>query len=303
MTPGAPNLLVARDAIAACSAIDSGTQFDLVYLDPPYGVGTKMTARLEKGQRRGRRQAASGPTAYSDERSVDGLVSMLRDVTIAVRDRMSQGALLCLHLDHRAVHDAKVALDGVFGKSAFAGELVWVPGNGGRGRGFSVTHQTILLFARRGTEKKLVRWRMDHPQLREPYASTSLAMHFKTRDEHGRLYRERTIGSRTYRYYADEGRRLGSVWSDIPAMAANTPLRSEGTGYPTQKPQRLLERIVLLASDAGDTVADLMCGSGTTLVAAAMHGRRFVGADESSLAVKTAAKRLDAASIPYLAIA
>jgi site-specific DNA-methyltransferase (adenine-specific) len=156
------------------------------------------------------------------------------------------------------------------------------------------------MFARRGSEKKLVRWRTSRPELREPYAATSLAMHFKARDQDGRMFRERTIGARTYRYYADQGRRLGSVWSDIPAMSANTPLRAEGTGYPTQKPQRLLERIVLLASDEGDTVADLMCGSGTTLVAAAVHGRRFVGADESKLALRTTRKRLDAAGIPYL---
>lgn len=302
MTAGAANLLVARDAIAACEAIDRGIHFDLVYLDPPYGVGTRMTARLEQGQTRGRIQAASGPTAYSDERSASALVAMLRDVAAAVRERMSPGALLCMHLDHRAVHEAKVALDAVFGKGAFAGEVVWVPGNGGRGRGFSVTHQTILMFARRGAEKKLIRWRTSDPRLREPYAATSLAMHFQQRDQDGRLFRERTVGGRTYRYYADQGRRLGSVWSDIPAMSANTPLRGEATGYPTQKPQRLLERIVLLASDEGDTVADLMCGSGTALVAAAALGRRFVGADESKLAVTTARKRLDAASIPYLTL-
>ena len=87
--------------------------------------------------------------------------------------------------------------------------------------------------------------------LREPYAETSLAMHFTHRDEDGRLYRERVIGGKAYRYYADEGRRLGSVWTDIPAMVANTPLRREATGYPTQKPERLLERIVRASSRAG----------------------------------------------------
>src|SRR6185369_17405742 len=98
------------------------------------------------------------------------------------------------------------------------------------------------------------------PTLREPSAGTSLEMHFTNEDEQGRRYRERTIGDRTYRYYADAGRRLGSVWIDIPAMVANTPLRREATGYPTQKPERLLERIIRASSHEGQVVADLMCG-------------------------------------------
>ena len=76
-------------------------------------------------------------------------------------------------------------------------------------------------------------------------------MHFTATDDDGRRYRERTIGGRTYRYYADEGRALGSVWTDCPAMIANTPLRRETTGYPTQKPLKLLERIVRASSREG----------------------------------------------------
>ena len=89
------------------------------------------------------------------------------------------------------------------------------------------------------------------------------------------------------------------MWTDIPGMVANTPLRREATGYPTQKPERLLDRIVRASSRPGATVADLMCGSGTTLVAAARLGRRFVGADASPLAIETTKKRLAAESIPF----
>jgi site-specific DNA-methyltransferase (adenine-specific) len=117
-------------------------------------------------------------------------------------------------------------------------------------------------------------------------------MHFKHVDAEGRRYRERVINGKAYRYYADEGRRLGSVWTDIPGMVANTPLRREATGYPTQKPERLLERIVRASSLPGGVVADLMCGSGTTLVAAARLGRRFVGGDKSDVAFQVARERL-----------
>ena len=287
------NVLLHADAARACAALPKSVRFDLVYLDPPYGVGTVMTARTKKGEARGRKRAESGPDAYDDGMPIDELVTMVAGAAAAIQGRMAAHAALLIHLDHRAVHEVKVACDGVFGRGAFAGEIIWEPGNGARGSGLPSTHQTILVYARRPSDKKHLRWSTASPLLREPFASTSLAMHFKKRDEAGRLYRERTIGKKTYRYYADEGRRLGSVWTDIPAMAANTPLLREGTGYPTQKPVRLLERIIVAASEPGETIADLMCGSGTTLVAAAKHGRRFVGGDRSELAIQTTERRLE----------
>jgi site-specific DNA-methyltransferase (adenine-specific) len=194
----------------------------------------------------------------------------------------------------------KVACDRLFGRGAFLGEVVWTPGNGGRGaRGFAVTHQTILLYTRAPSERGDVVYNAADPIMREPYAQTSLTMHFRHRDEAGRLYRERVINGKAYRYYADEGRRLGSVWTDTPAMVANTPLGEEGTGYPTQKPERLLERIIRASSREGATVCDLMCGSGTTLVVAAKLGRRFVGGDVSHMAVEISAKRLTSEKISF----
>ena len=295
-----PNLLFAGDALDACARLPSGVLFDLVYLDPPYSVGATMAMRSEKGQRRGRQTAESGPAAYDDKLDVEGLVGMLAPRLDAIRGRMSPECTLYLHLDHRAVHEVKVAADGVFGRGAFLGEIIWVPGNGSRGaRGFSVTHQTLLLYARSPAARREVVYNAADPALREPFADTSLAMHFTNEDADGRRYRERTIGKKTYRYYADEGRRLGSVWTDIPGMVANTPLRKEGTGYPTQKPERLLERIVRASSRPGATVADLMCGSGTTLVAAARLGRRFVGGDRSEVAIETTRRRLGAEGISF----
>jgi site-specific DNA-methyltransferase (adenine-specific) len=124
-------------------------------------------------------------------------------------------------------------------------------------------------------------------------------MHFTQEDAEGRRYRERTIGGRTYRYYADEGRAIGSVWTDCPAMIANTPLQQESTGYPTQKPRKLLERIVRASSREGGLVVDPFCGSGTTLVAAAGLGRTFVGCDIGELAIETTSSRLAAEGVAF----
>ena len=295
------NLLSHADAQEVCARLPAEIRFDLVYLDPPYGVGTTMSARLAPGQARGRKKVESGPDAYEDRDDADELTAMLVPRLASIRERMAEGATLYLHLDHRAVHELKVACDRLFGRGAFLGEVIWAPGNGSRGarKGFAVTHQTILMYARRAEEKGLVVYNGDDPMLRESFAETSLSMHFRNVDEDGRNYRERVVGGKAYRYYADAGRRLGSIWTDIPAMVANTPLRKEGTGYPTQKPERLLERIIRASSREGATVADLMCGSGTTLAVAARLGRRFVGGDRSPLAIEVASKRLTAQGVAF----
>jgi len=266
---------------------------DLCYVDPPFNAGGAFAARRGKGQARGRATRSSETIAYEDHwGGIDGFLSFLEPRLEAMRDALAPGGTLWLHLDHRASHEAKAMCDGLFGRSAWLGEVIWVPGNGARSRkGPSITHQTILVYGKADPKQPFV-WNDDHPLLREPYAETSLKMHFRATDEAGRRYRERVIAGKAYRYYADEGRRLGSVWTDIPAMVANTPINKEGTGYPTQKPERLLERIIRLATRPDALVCDPMCGSGTTLVVAAKLGRRFVGSDRSPVAIEIATERL-----------
>jgi site-specific DNA-methyltransferase (adenine-specific) len=264
-------------------ALPASERFDLVYLDPPFNTG------LRHHRRNGRGDRARGEAAYDDAwGGIDAFLAMLEPRLGAVARVLSERGSVFVHLDHRTVHDAKVLADGVFGRAAFQGEIVWVPGNGARRKnGPSVSHQTLLVYAM-GT----MIWNDRDPALREPHAETSLRMHFSRTDAEGRRFRDRRIGGKTYRYYADEGRRLGSVWSDCPAMSANTPLSSETTGYPTQKPEALLERIVRAASLPKSRVLDPMCGSGTTLAVAERLGRRWVGIDKSPVAFDIAARRL-----------
>jgi site-specific DNA-methyltransferase (adenine-specific) len=266
----------------------------LAYLDPPFNVGSAFGAR---SPRAGGFRAA-GQVAYTDRwPSIDAYLAWLEPRVAAARLALGPAGTLWLHLDHRAVHESKVLCDRVFGRTAFLGEVIWAPGNGARGarRGPATTHQTLLLYA---AGRDFV-WNAEDPSLREAFAPTSLSMHFTRKDEAGRRYRERTIGGRTYRYYADLGRAIGSVWSDCPAMVANTPLRAETTGYPTQKPLKLLERIVRASTREGELVVDPFCGSGTTLEAAARLGRRFAGIDVGDLAIETANKRLNACGASF----
>ncbi len=280
-------ILVHGDAVGLGRHVSSGSA-QLAYLDPPFCVGAAFGARPRAGGWRAR-----GAVAYDDRwPSMDAYLGWLEPRLAVTRELLASDGTMWLHLDHRAVHAAKLACDRVFGAEAYLGEIIWVPGNGARGarRGPAVTHQTLLIYA---AGRDFV-WNGRDPALREPFAATSLAMHFTGVDEHGRRHRERTLGGRTYRYYADEGRALGSVWSDCPAMVANTPLRREATGYPTQKPVKLLDRIVRASTRPDGLVVDPFCGSGTGLVAAAKLGRRFAGCDIGDLAIATTGERLRA---------
>ena len=282
--PEAHGRLVLGDALDVGSHLAAASA-ELAYLDPPFAVGVRFAARTQKGEHR-----AKGKSAYDDVwPSIDAYLAWLRPRLEAVHAVLGEAGTMWLHLDHRAVHEAKLLCDAVFGRARFFGEIVWVPGNGSKSRrGPGITHQTLLVYAKSDAPV----WNARDGMLREPYAKTSQSMHFKRTDAAGRHFRERVIAGKAYRYYADEGRALGSVWTDCPAMVANTPLRKETTGYPTQKPLRLLERIVRASSRPGALVLDPFCGSGTTLVAAATHGRRFFGCDVGELAVETAARRL-----------
>jgi site-specific DNA-methyltransferase (adenine-specific) len=265
---------------------------DLVYMDPPFAVGAEFGARTATSSHRAR-----GPVAYDDRwPSLSAYLDWLGARIRVLHGLLSPSGTMWLHLDQRAVHEAKVLCDGIFGRERFLGEIIWVPGNGGKRRsGPGMAHQTLLLYARGKTWV----WNHKDPALREPFAQTSQSMHFTHTTEDGRRFRERVVGGRTYRYYADVGRALGSVWVDCPSMVANTPLRKESTGYPTQKPLKLLDRIVRASSNPGDLVLDPCCGSGTTLVAAAQAGRRFVGNDVGSLAIETTSARLGKLGITF----
>ena len=290
----ANNLLVHADARELGAHVAAGSA-DLAYLDPPFKVEKAFGARITRGAR------AAGPIAYDDTwASLEAYLAWLEARIVVVREMLSSRGTLWLHLDARAVHEAKAVCDRVFGPARFRGEVIWVPGNGSKSKsGPGMGHQTLLLYAR-GRDPI---WNFKDPALRAPFAATSQAMHFTRADEDGRRYRDRSVGGKTYRYYADEGRALGSVWTDCPAMAANTPLRAETTGYPTQTPMKLLDRIVRATSDVGSLVVDPFCGSGTTLVAAAAAERRFVGSDIGELAIATVRARLDAAGVGYRFVA
>lgn len=281
-----PSLLLradARDAARHLLETHAG-KVDLIYLDPPFLVGSdfEATVRTSSGTER--------LFAYSDRWvSAGEYLSFMQEVLEACHCLLTDDGALYLHVDQRTSHWLRCVLAEIFGPNRDRGVIAWLLGNGVKARGqWGCAHNDILCFSK-GRKLKL---RTERSALREPFAEGSLQSHFRHIDEGGRRYRLRQINGRDYRYYADEGRVLGSVWADCPSMAARSPILDQFTGYPTQKPERLLERIIEASSDPGDLVIDLFCGSGTSPAVAQRLGRRWIAADAGRLAVETTLARI-----------
>jgi hypothetical protein len=290
--PGrADGLLLRADALEAAAWLMPawGGKADLIYLDPPFAVGADFDASV--------RAAAGGEQqfAYCDRwPTAEGYLDFLHHLIVLSHGLLAADGALYLHVDRRASHWARCVMAEVFGPDRDRGTIAWHLGNGVKSRAsWGCSHNDILCFSRGDAFK----FRCQRAALREPYAAASRHTHFRGIDADGRRYRDRSINGKVYRYYADKGRAVGSVWTDCPSMSARSPIMGESTGYPTQKPERLLERIIEASSDPGDLVMDLCCGSGTTAAVAARLGRRWIAADVGRLAVERTAGRLGGAAV------
>lgn len=172
-----------------------------------------------------------------------------------------------LHIDHTAHAWVKALMDGIFGERNFRNEIVWHYNTGGASkRGFSKKHDTLLRYSR--TSDFI--FNPQHEEYRE-----SKSDHFKEVDADGRKYRVRHVNGKDYVYYLDDGRICHDVW-DVDSVNA---VAKERTGYPTQKPLALYERIIKASSNPGDLVLDPFAGCATTPVAAERLGRQWIGMD------------------------
>jgi DNA modification methylase len=261
-----PDRIVCADALDAAAALPDGC-IDAIYLDPPFGTGVV---------RRGRGHA------YAD-RSDDpeAFVAWLLPVLEHGRRVLTGPGSLFVHLDYRAIHYVKVALDRLFGRARFVNEIVWCYAVGGKSRrGFGRKHDTILWYARSAD------WAFYPDAVRVPRRGGS----------HMRLVggvqekTDRKTG-RVYRYPVAAGKVPEDWWTDVETLNHSD---AERTGWPSQKPERLIARVVEAVTRPGDRVADWFAGSGTTAAVAQRLGRRFVVADREPGAVEVVVRRLTA---------
>jgi site-specific DNA-methyltransferase (adenine-specific) len=246
--------------------------FQLVYLDPPFNTGrvqrrrTLETATAPGGDRTGfaGRRYASRVVAESAYRDVhEDYVGFLEPRLREVRRLLHPTGTLYLHLDYREAHYCKVLLDGIFGRSSFLNEIVWAYDYGARPRRrWPAKHDTILVYV-----KDPDRYHFDASAVeREPYMAPGLQ--------------------------TPERAKRGKLPTDVWWHTIVSPTGKEKTGYPTQKPEGVLRRIVLASSRPGDWCLDFFAGSGTLGAVAAKLGRRYVLIDSNPEAVEVVRRRL-----------
>jgi DNA modification methylase len=320
----APGRLVLGDALDVAASLGAEGllgKVDLVYVDPPFASQASYVheARLD-GPADGRVVRARAYDDRWDGEGVGGYLDMLAPRLDALAALLAPTGTLWVHVDWRASYLVRVILDEILGRDAFINEIVWrrAPNLGRQAAShqFGRTLDTLVVYGRQDAklvpptrlepiDPGAVRWDPEgRPFTTAPrgdYTDASIAR----LEAEGRVHR--TASGRVYVKYflvknADgtygRERRVDALWTDVPPLRHARP--GERTGYPTQKPRALLDRVIACACPPGGLVVDVFGGSGTTAESAHALGRRFVVGDASPLALATARARLLRAKAPFV---
>jgi site-specific DNA-methyltransferase (adenine-specific) len=252
--------------------------FQLIYIDPPFNTGRQQVRTT-----RSSKPSESGRLGFQGRR-YDQVVSMVLAYDDAFADYwhflepkleqawrlLNQTGTLYLHLDYRESHYAKVLLDALFGRECFLNEIIWAYDYGARSKSrWPAKHDTILVYV-----KDPKHYYFDSSSVdREPYMAPGLV--------------------------TKEKAELGKLPTDVWWHTIVSPTGKEKTGYPTQKPEGILRRIIAASSKPGDRVLDFFAGSGTTGAVAHKLDREFVLIDQNPEAIQTITKRLDQSGANY----
>jgi site-specific DNA-methyltransferase (adenine-specific)/adenine-specific DNA-methyltransferase len=241
----------------------------LVYIDPPFA--TRQEFRGSQDQK-----------AYQDKIAGARFLEFLRKRLVFLRELLSDDGSIYVHLDWKKAHYVKVLLDEIFQENNFRNEIIWFyPRGGDSEKQFNRKHDNIYFYT------KSEDWIFNYEDVIIPYTEEQIDR-FKHQDEKGKYYwNVNPRGERVKTYHRKNGIGEYDVWTiGINAIKIKT------LGYPTQKPEALLERLIKASSTPGDLVLDCFAGSGTTLAVSELLGRRWVGVDCGKLAIYTMQKRL-----------
>ncbi|MEK7072967.1 MAG: site-specific DNA-methyltransferase [Patescibacteria group bacterium] len=285
----------------------------LIYIDPPFDVGADFSIDIEiGGEEFTKEPSVIEEIAYRDTwgRGADSFLSMIYERLLLMRDLLAEDGSIYVQCDWRLNSEVKLVMSEVFGSNYFHNEVIWQRDPAGKGakrisQQLPKEYDSILFYTK-----------SDSYCFTQPYRDLSekqKAVYNKIEEGTGRRFKlvtlgdyseksiERmeqqgliyvtSVGTKYKKYYLDEGvDTVGSIWTDISVSTGIKAKESEG--YPTQKPESLLERVIQLTSKEGELVADFFCGSGTTVAVAEKLGRKWIGADLGRYAIHTSRKRL-----------
>ncbi len=301
------NLLIWGDNKLAMSSLLQGININgetinlrgkikLIYIDPPFATGADFSFKVPMPESwkefLPRNEIVKSPSiieelAYRDmwggktpEERIASYLNYMYERLVLMKELLANDGSIYVHLDYRMVHYVKLMMDEIFGRENFRNEIVWCYSRMASKdqKSFNKTHDVILWYSKtRNYIFNVDNVRMEYSKsskAREGYKKTSLGGG-KPASEVCELH--------------PKGKYPDDWWSDIVMVRSNF---SEALNFPTQKPEKLLERIILASSNEGDIVADFFCGSGTLAAVAEKLGRRWVCCDMSKYAIHVTRKRL-----------
>jgi site-specific DNA-methyltransferase (adenine-specific) len=268
--------LYSGDCLTWLETIDPGS-IDLVYLDPPF-----FTQKVQKSKTRDNSQEYCFSDTWA---SIEEYKTFLRLRIERCRKVLRDTGSIFVHCDSSASHHIRLLLDDVFGLENFQSEIIWVYRRWSNAkRGLLNAHQTIYFYSKSDKFK----FNPIHTDY-SPTTNIDQILQQRERDEHGKSAYKKDYHGKVVLGKEKCGVPLSNVW-EIPYL---NPKASERSGYPTQKPVLLLEKIIEIVTDKGDVILDPMCGSGTMLVAASLLERHWIGIDTEQKAIELAKARLD----------
>lgn len=271
---------------------------DLIYIDPPFdSKADYRTPIILPNTSFSQKPTVIEQFAYADtwEEGTISYLKMIYPRLVLMKELLSEKGSIYVHIDWHIGAYMKIILDDIFGKNRFLNEIMWCYTIGGKGSSFyGRKHDTILLYSKspnytfNGKDKNVI-------------VQRKLNTHMRTKiDDDGREYQEKTDkkSGKIYRYYVDEGKVPEDYWIDIEQLNRED---AERVGYATQKPSKLLTRIIAASSNEGDLVCDFFGGSGTTAAVAEKLGRRWITCDIGKPASLVMRKRfIDQEVNPFL---
>jgi site-specific DNA-methyltransferase (adenine-specific)/adenine-specific DNA-methyltransferase len=272
----------------------------LIYIDPPFDVGADFSMDIEIGGETFHKEAnLLEQIAYRDTwgRGSDSFISMIYERLILMKDLLAEDGSIYVHCDYRVTAHIRMVLDEIFGTANLRNEIIWgfkAPGKSSNY--FKRKHNTIWFYARGNGNI--------FNGARVPLSQSTLDVWGKHFDENGQITYGH-IKKHAPGWYAsmmikgehsddevyldmNEGASALDWWDDVPLLNK----QRENLQYPTQKTEKLLERIIAASSNEGDLVADFFCGSGTTAAVAEKLGRKWIATDLGKFGIHTTRKRL-----------